>query len=232
MATSHNWIHKLFIEKGHLFLKILDYMWKRAERDAEAIIKLFNIYGIGKDARILEIGCGNGRIIINLAKRGYKNLFGIDISPLFIDDAIKKMHIHGVFNVNFSVADARKIDEIFQYHSFDVILSFWTTLIGYYIDENIDIEILSKCRKITREGGYLIILNTVNRDYITLIRSVGCVGPFYEEYDKLIVIEAPQFDPKTSVITTKWTFYEKGGIEILNILMRWRANLEHIHYMK
>lgn len=152
--------------------------------DVDAIIKLFDKYGIDKDARILEIGCGNGRIIINLAKRGYKNLFDIDISPIFIEDAKKKIHIHGVSNVKFFVADARTIDDTFQDYSFDVILSFWTTLIGYYIDENIDIEILGKCRKITREDGYLFILNTANRDYITLVRSVGCVGPFYNEYDK------------------------------------------------
>lgn len=202
-------LHELFVEKGHLYLRILDSMWERAERDVNGVINIFDKYGINRDARILEIGCGNGRLIINLAKKGYKNLYGIDISPIFIEDAMEKTHIHGVSNVNFLVADARKIDEVFQDTSFDVILSFWTTLLGYYIDEDIDIDILSRCRKIAREGGYLFILNTANRDYIALLSSLGCSGPFISEYGKLVVVDAPQFDPKTSVTTSRWIFYEK-----------------------
>lgn len=209
MVSMYDWVHKLFVEKGHLYLRILDSTWERAERDINGVINIFNKYGISRDARILEIGCGNGRIIINLAKKGYRNLFGIDISPIFIEDAIRKSRIHGVPNVNFLVADAREVDDVFQDTSFDVILSYWTILLGYYIDENIDIDILTRCRRIAREGGYLLILNTANRDYIALLGSLGCRGPFIREYGKLVVVDAPEFDPKTSVMTSKWIFYEK-----------------------
>jgi len=90
MEIDSSWINNLFIEKGEIFLKILDYMWGRAERDVDNIIKLFDKYGVDKEDDILEIGCGNGRILINLAKRGYKNLYGVDISNILIEDALKR----------------------------------------------------------------------------------------------------------------------------------------------
>jgi 2-polyprenyl-3-methyl-5-hydroxy-6-metoxy-1,4-benzoquinol methylase len=146
------WIDELFIEKGELFLRILDYMWRNAERDVASIISLFKRYDIKQDANIIDVGCGNGRILVNLALKGYKNLFGVDISPIFIEDAKKKMQQYGVSNIKYFVADARDIDKTFQDYRFDVILSVWTTLIGYY-DEATNIKIFKNYFSITNNGG-------------------------------------------------------------------------------
>ena len=43
-----------------------------------------------KRASFLDIGCGNGNVLAELAKDGYKNIFGCEISSLFLEAARKK----------------------------------------------------------------------------------------------------------------------------------------------
>jgi len=206
---------ELFIEKAHLFLKILDNRWKTSEDEVKGILKLFEKYGIDKNAKILEIGCGNGRIVINLAKRGYR-VIGIDISPIFINDAKQKAKDYGVGDrVKFYVGDVRYLTKLLSDEEFDVILSIWTTLIGYYLNENIDVEILRQCRLVSKDSAYLFILNTVNRDRIALLTSIRCVGSFYSEIEDIVLIENPRFDPVKSIITNKWIFYRKEGKNLI-----------------
>ena len=183
-------------------------MWNRAERDVDSLVRLFKKYGISKSSRILEIGCGNGRILINLAKKGFKNLSGIDISPAFIEDAKRKMSIHNVSDINFYIGDVRTLDKLFKEDEFDVILSVWTSILGYY-DSKTDKEILYKCWKIASEDGYLMFVNTANRDFITNLRSLGCRGPFYSDYGDFAIIEETNFDYVSSHTNTRWLFYEK-----------------------
>ena len=208
----------MFIEKAELFLEILDFMWERAGAEAEAITKLLEKLNVDKDARILEVGCGNGRILINLAKLGYKNLVGIDISPRFIKDAEKKKERHGTKHVKFLVGDVLELDKLFGKGEFDVVMFVWTSVVGYYGEEEIDKEIFSKVRYVLRDRGYMLILNSANRDLILRL-SEYYSGPYISEHGNLTVIEYPKFDPVRSVNKTRWKFYrrlESGDLKFLD----------------
>ena len=83
---------------------------------------------------ILDVGCGNGRIAIHLAKHGFK-VVGIDISPLYIRDASRRAREFQVEDrVEFVVGDAREVDSILREHRFDAALMYWTSMLGYYVD--------------------------------------------------------------------------------------------------
>ncbi len=84
-----HWTEELFIKKGKLWLEVMNHLWGTGKRDANNIVKMLKEHGI-KKGKILKIGCGNGRICIPLAKKGF-DVTGIDISPLYIEDAAKKI---------------------------------------------------------------------------------------------------------------------------------------------
>ena len=111
--------------------------------------------------------------------------------------------------MEFYVVDAKEMTSILKRRKFDIILMIWTSVLGYYIDEHVDIEILKQCRALCKDAGYLFILNTANRDLIALRHSMMCMPPVYEEADDIAIIETPKFNPETSVIENTWRFYKK-----------------------
>lgn len=111
------------------------------------------VLGIPKDAAILELGCGYGRVLKHLYEQGYHNLTGIDFSEKLIERA------KGILpQVQYIVGDIRT--ELIP-QKFDVIL-----ICGVleYISEDEQrksmVDAVSACLK---EGGKLY-LETFIRD--------------------------------------------------------------------
>ncbi len=191
---------------------VLEAKWASAEGEAKAIASLLRRYGLTESSWILEVGCGNGRILINLAKLGFQNLVGIDISPIFIEDAKRRAREHGVANrVEFVVGDAKRLSEVLKDRIFDAVMFVWTSVIGYGTRED-DVSILRECRKVSREGSYLFILEHANRDRATLVQSLmRNVIVLSELGNGVAVSEQPVFDVKTSTIKNTWRFYRIEG---------------------
>ena len=61
-----------------------------------------------KQLGILDLACGTGRHAIELSKRGYKNLVGVDLSESQIKRAKEKAHTEQV-EIDFRVEDARNL---------------------------------------------------------------------------------------------------------------------------
>jgi len=69
--------------------------------------------------KFLEIGCGNGSACKKIAKDYKLNVFGVDVDPDQIKNAIK--NIEKLNNISFSVADATNLN--FDENEFDIIYS-------------------------------------------------------------------------------------------------------------
>ncbi len=210
-----SWVDEFFVRKGDLFLRVLNARWKNAEQAAGLIAGLLDGLGVGRGSRVLDLGCGNGRISVYLAKLGYR-VVGVDISPLYIEDAWRKAREHGVVDgVEFIVGDARRIDEVVGRRVFDAVFMYWTTIIGYYGDVETDIEILSRIRRITRPGGYLLILSQASYESAaTMYSFCGTAGYMDEIDEETILVEKPVFDPISSTIESTWIYYRKKGQDL------------------
>jgi len=205
-------LDELFLDKSWLFLRILDSRWANAEEETRRIIKLLEKLGVERGSKILDLGCGNGRIAVHLAKHGYR-VVGVDYSKVFIEDAKKKAEEHGVSdNIEFIIGDARRIDELFNENIFDATIMYWTTIIGYYLDPEVDRMILEKIWHVTRKGGYLLILNHASQELISCRTGYCGQASYYLDIDgELAMIEKPVYDPIRSVVKTTWVFYRKKG---------------------
>ncbi|HDI46405.1 MAG TPA: methyltransferase domain-containing protein, partial [Candidatus Methanomethylia archaeon] len=83
----------MFLDKAELFLRLLNARWKMGGEEAKLVARLLEEHGLLPGARILDLGCGNGRIAVHLARYGYK-VTGVDVSPLPIEDAQRKVEEH------------------------------------------------------------------------------------------------------------------------------------------
>jgi SAM-dependent methyltransferase len=149
---------------------------------------------------VLELGCGNGRITLNLAKRGF-NACGVDISGLYISEArekAKKMRVRA----NLQQGDTRKISSIVA-GKFDAVISIWTS-IGFY-NKRTDESVFRQVAKLLKKKGLFLILQTMSRE-----RLLSFFHPhMYDEDEQYIRLDHNDFDKKRSVIHNKWVFYKK-----------------------
>jgi len=200
-----DWISRLFIDRSDLFLKLLNPRWVGTEGLVAGMIKLLESYGMSSGT-LLDLCCGNGRISVLMAKRGFKAV-GVDISEAFLKDGRRKAREHGVSDrVTFLKGDVRKLEQIVRRNRpFDVVTSGWTS-IGYYSPDD-DLNVFRQARHLSRDGAVLLITETMHTEYL----SIKFAPTSYSEIDDLVMLEDRQYDPISASAKTCWTFYAKDG---------------------
>ena len=63
-----------------------DGRWPSRERSSSEVDAVERLVGLVPPARILDVGCGNGRHALEFARRGYQ-VTGIDIASTYLDEA-------------------------------------------------------------------------------------------------------------------------------------------------
>lgn len=203
------WIRKLFIERADVFLKILNERWAIAEGLVNGMLKVLSDFGITSGS-LLDLCCGNGRISVYMAKRGFKAV-GVDISRAFIEDASKKAAEHGVSDkTRFLEGDVRRLKEVLKglCEPFGVVVNAWTS-VGYFSKEE-DLSIFKQARELSREGAILFIAETAHTEFF----SLKFTPTSYSEINDFVVLENRSFDPRKAQMITTWAFYKKHGNDL------------------
>lgn len=105
---------------------------------------------IGKQAKILDAGCGTGLVGAELAKRGYHRFDGVDLSAEMLQHA----KIRGYTNLfQYSLNDPLPI----QNDTYDAIISA-----GLFTHGHVKTHAIRELIRVTKPGGYLCF--TINED--------------------------------------------------------------------
>jgi 2-polyprenyl-3-methyl-5-hydroxy-6-metoxy-1,4-benzoquinol methylase len=92
---------------------------KKEHGNIDSSLEYFLRLNIPKNAKILDIGCNYGSLIYNLYKKGYKNVYGIDINKKTIKEGKK---YYKEIRSKIKIYNGKKIP--YQDQSFDVVLMF------------------------------------------------------------------------------------------------------------
>ncbi|MHA1616220.1 MAG: class I SAM-dependent methyltransferase [Candidatus Njordarchaeales archaeon] len=195
------WTTKTFIDKANLFWILSQIKWRNANKDSEKISSLLAKYGVIR-GDILDLMCGDGRISIFLAKKGYR-VTGVDFSPFFIKKARENARKYNVSSKTFFIlGDARQVDEIVN-KKFDAVIIVWQSL-GYYEPET-DKEILSRVGKIVKPMGLLVLYDLILREKIKDYCSLNLPGHFI--FGDFAVRVEMNFIEDESRLRIDWSFY-------------------------
>ncbi|MFP4228507.1 MAG: methyltransferase domain-containing protein [Salinivenus sp.] len=110
--------------------------------------------------RILDLCCGQGRHALELARRGFDQVRGIDQSAFLIEaarDAAQRQHWNG----SFDRGDARDLP--YDDNAFDVVLLLGNSF-GYFDTTRDDQTVLQEVRRVLRPGGR-VLLDLTDGDY-------------------------------------------------------------------
>jgi D-alanine-D-alanine ligase len=119
-------------------------------READTLIEAT---GITKQDRILDLCCGQGRHVLELARRGYPNVKGIDRSGYLVRLARKRAQ-EAALSATFLEGDARKLR--IPDASIDCVTILGNSF-GYFATEEEDARVLEAVARILRSGGTLAL---------------------------------------------------------------------------
>jgi len=137
-----------------------------------------------KNNFVLDIGCGNARDLLVLAKKGIKCV-GVDSSGGMVDEGLKILKRYGFNNLKIYKADARTLP--FKNNTFDKIIL--SEVIEHIPDYK---NAIKECKRVLKKEGILVIttpnwhslyginrliLETI-RVFIRLIKPVKKIHPY------------------------------------------------------
>ncbi len=202
-----DWWKTLFDQK-YLETYLGDLTPERTNQEVDFVVKAAQLK---PDDKILDLACGHGRHTIELAKRGFKNIVGLDYSAPFINKAKADAKKTGV-EVEFVQGDMKDLPFNGE---FDVVLTIFTTF-GYFDDAG-NQKTLEQISKALKPGGRFLIdvISAEAKDRRSRHRGkeVELGVFFYEETVDLNgrkVLDQDWYDSNTQLTHTHREWEEEG----------------------
>lgn len=120
----------------------------RAEID-----RLLEAVDLPREARVLDLCCGQGRHTLELARRGFPAVTGLDRSRYLIRLARRRARAQGL-EVRFREGDARKVGQLRE--RFDVVCVLGNSF-GYFESADEDVEVLRGIQRVLVPGGRVVL---------------------------------------------------------------------------
>ncbi len=114
---------------------------------------LSEILNLSKEDKILDLCCGQGRHSIELTKRGFQHVEGLDRSHYLIQKAKTQAKGEGV-HLKFKEGDARKL--LYAPDTFDVVLILGNSF-GYFETIKDDLRVLQEVLRVLKPWGRVLI---------------------------------------------------------------------------
>ncbi|HEX2841868.1 methyltransferase domain-containing protein [Hyphomicrobium sp.] len=144
------WWRKLF---NALYVKTDGDVVENNENTRREVDFIIAAAAIQPHSAILDLCCGQGRHCIELARRGFKNVSGVDRSRYLIRLAKKRAQTEGL-SVVFKEGDAR--NPRLQESSFDCVAIMGNSF-GYFSNKTDDEKVLTTVGKLLRPSGQLVL---------------------------------------------------------------------------
>jgi len=144
------WWNKIF---NSMYLKTDADVVEDARITTEEVRLFSEILGIKENDTLLDLACGQGRHLIELAQKGNYNLNGLDRSRYLIQRAKNVSKKHGL-SIGFKEGDARKLPYPTDHFDFVTILG---NSFGYFETTDDDVKILKEIFRILKPGGKVLM---------------------------------------------------------------------------
>jgi SAM-dependent methyltransferase len=226
MNTKNEWFATWFDSPYYPIL----YRHRDEEEAQLALSNILHYVQLPANARVLDLGCGQGRHSRFLHANGYR-VVGIDLSSASI--AVAKTLAEG--NQRFEVQDMRSFE---VEDRFDAVFNLFTSF-GYFDDHNDNLLVLQRIAAHLKDNGLLVLdyLNAcpllTHEEQSTRVEIDQLVFETrkFRQHDSIIKTievhdagEMHHFEERVQLITPDHfrTMLEASGFEILHIFGNYR----------
>ncbi len=171
-----------------------------------------------KDARILELCCGTGRLTLPIAKDGY-NISGVDYTSSMLEQAKLKASEEGL-EVAFIEADIRTLDLPEKY---DLIFIPFNSIHHLYKNEDL-FKAFNTVKNHLKEGG-LFLLDCFNPNIQLMVEGEKEQKEIAEyttnDGREVLIKQIMRYENKTQINRIEWHYFINGAFNsIQNLDMR------------
>lgn len=198
--------------------KFFDDNWKRLgfdsiskEDTAKETEFLTKALGLQPGDKVLDLACGVGRHALELARRGFKHVSGLDFTQAYLKEAILQAR-DGNLKVDFVQGDMKDLP--FADESFDAVYNFFTSF-GYFEDERDNERVVREVSRVLKPDGRFL-LDVVHRDWI--VRNFQTRG--WSEYAGEYLLEDRELDLGSSRNNCTWMYFTKDGMTKRELSLR------------
>ena len=171
-----------------------------------------------KDARILELCCGTGRLTIPIAEDGY-NISGVDYTFSMLEQAKAKASEAGL-KIEFIEADIRTLD---LQNKYDLIFIPFNSIHHLYLNEDL-FKAFNTVKKHLKTGGrFLLDCFNPNIQYIVEHEKKQIEVAAYTTKDgrEILIKQLMRYERKTQINRKEWHYFINGKFDsIQNLDMR------------
>ncbi|KIO46825.1 class I SAM-dependent methyltransferase [Sanguibacteroides justesenii] len=157
-----------------------------------------------KNAKILELCCGTGRLTLPIAKDGY-SICGVDYTPSMLEQARIKAAEEGVV-IDFIEADIRTLN---LQEKFDFIFIPFNSIHHLYSNEDL-FKALERIKTHLREGGlFLLDCFNPNMEYIVENEKGESVIAEYTTGDgrEVLIKQTIRYESTTQINRIEWHYH-------------------------
>jgi SAM-dependent methyltransferase len=188
---------------GELYLRLFDGMLTPAHT-AREVAGVMMLLDQPHGSRLLDLGCGQGRHAVPLARAGYE-VTGADRSAYLLEHAQQRADRLGM-PVSWVQADMRALPWRGQ---FDACINLFNSF-GYFEDDAENEQVLHEVCRVLKPGGKFL-LDIANRDYYLM----NLWPRAWRRQGEALILEETEFDPLTGRFETRFTVLEGGRSESL-----------------
>jgi len=188
-------------------------LMKDTGAEVDDVISLLEIQ---PGAEILDLGCGQGRHSLELARRGYK-VTGLDRTAAYIKEA-RKLATAESLAVEFIEADMRSF---VRENAYSHVVNLFTSGISYFEDIREDKRIISNVYNSLKPGGRFLI-QTIGKEILARIFQ----KKDWVERDGAFLLRERNIERDWSWINNRWIFIRDGRIKEYRIAHRLYAASE------
>ncbi len=152
------WWKSLF---NSIYLKTDGDVVENDQNTGIEVDQLVRVTQLQRDDRILDLCCGQGRHCIELARRGFANVVGVDRSRYLVRLARRRAKQLGL-KISFHEGDARKFR--LKEYNFRVVALMGNSF-GYFDRQEDDLAVLSSVKRALQPGG-TILLDVTDGDWM------------------------------------------------------------------
>jgi len=160
------------------------------------------VLGLSPSAKVLDVPCGNGRIALELAARGYQ-MTGVDLASEFIDEARSKS-AERQLNIDWKHGDMRDLP---WPEEFDGAFCFGNSF--GYLDDDGNAKFLKAVARVLKPGARFVI------DTHTMAESL--LPEFQErrwfQIGDIFLLIHNRYDHVQGRVETEYTFLRDGKVE-------------------